>query len=829
MKKKVKKFWVWTGLAAMTSSVIASSVLLTHNIQDIKHMEAARDEAIARTFESPDNSKEWNIDNISFIKDHTNYWDQSRNSDLSTIFMTTAQGSSKQYVKNVITASDIGNLNINENYSGMTSVQLVNTTSTIQQLLKTYKNRYATNQNDITAWSSINVTPTTYYAKNLLNNTYQILSGIPNFTTKGVMSKSTTDPLASKINDMYELKKIKWKPQNIEINQPIIMETPNNFYEITPSTYDQITNDGITPSQTRRQIVVTTKDKNDAGKYFIDNSTIDFWIDFIMNPVFDDYARIVVEPANLIIYRSNPANPVYDISLSDASIPNLISSTDPYEITLSNWAASCINSNPTNDFDFRASLSKALFDPSIITSINIPRIITIDSSTYSKSKHNWKEPTLIPPAMLYAEKPAGTPDRNWGTEYFESLTEITVSMNSYAPNDNDQNGFHIYKVNDTRVKTDYTNAESNTGNLDMSGGSITSSPSEIFANQFFVAPKLERFNTTSLSDFFKNFNFINQLPIFYKYHEPNFSLASYNRYKKLSINFLPENWNVNAAGRSNSSFNGFTLKDSIFNNAPYNETTTYLNNYFNFLSRNRDQRLSEYTYVHPNNVVQNQWVVKVPIEEGAPENGYRYDFMYGISSLMQYIVYPFSMFETILGHKNDLYIENNYAVPTHGKHISRFVDPTTDTIVYSNQLVTRDNTMAVYPPNLLSNDIFLNFVDSKRGSTDYSVPKVIDITFRDWVNNAWTGIEPNLDIIRILDETNTTVNNFTIPKIIMVNNNSLVELQGYEIDYNLVESIALISVIVVIVLIEILLIVRICRTSGYYKWSLTTAQDECGY
>ena len=63
----------------------------------------------------------------------------------------------------------------------------------------------------------------------------------------------------------------------------------------------------------------------------------------------------------------------------------------------------------------------------------------------------------------------------------------------------------------------------------------------------------------------------------------------------------------------------------------------------------------------------------------------------------------------------------------------------------------------------------------------------------------------------------------------MVNNNSIAFLENYTIDKNLVTSIILISLIVVIVLIEIFIIVRICRTSSSYKWSLTTAQDEYGY
>ncbi len=810
----------------MTSTVISSSVVLIKNHTSVEN----QDKEVRDIFQSnsPGVKKSWNIENLTYIKNNLNYIDQSRESDLSGILRTIQQNSAVQYIKNIKTATNIGDLNVSEYYSGMDTIQFINTTYTIDQLLSSYKNRYSTNQDDISAWSSVNVIPTIYYAKDLNGNSFHQLNGIPSFTTKNIDSIADKK-LAKKINDMYELQKIKIKAEYIRPEG--YLEIPDeNFYEIIFNTYDQQTNDVITPIIKRNQIVVRSQDANDydtnSGEItkFIDNSTIDFWIDFIMNPLFEDYSRIVVEPANLIIYRSNPSNPSYDIPLSDRSVLNLISQENPTFITMKEWAKSCINANPSTDFDFRYSLYRNGLSPSLIQSINIPRIITINQSTYDKNKHNWKEPTLIPPSILYAEKPAGEPNRNWGNNYFESLKNITVSMNSYAPNLPNPHGFNINHVNETRVKSDYTNAESNTSNQvgspDLGSGP---SASEIFANQFFVAPNLISYNTTSLQDFFNNFNFINQLPIYYKYNEPNFSLASYSRYKDLSVNFLPEKWN------EDSSFNGFTLKNSIFNNDRYSSSTSYLTEYFNFLANNRYQNLESYVYKYFN-VVQNQWLVSPPvIHDATLKNGYRYDFMYGISDLLQRIAYPFSMYETILNQKNDLYVENTYNIQVQGKHISRYVDPTTSTIVYSNQIVSGNKKLVVCPPFYVSNDTFANFIEAKRTNKNLAIPEQIDITFDDWVANTWTDIDPNLDIIKILAEKNTTIGTLEIPKIVMVNNNSVAFLEDYVVDKNLVTSIILISLIVVIVLIEIFIIVRICRTSSYYKWSLTKAQDEYGY
>ncbi len=861
------------GLTGLTATGIASTVLLTQDIKKMQSIEKQAQEVqkeIKSNFQAAEGTTakpEWTIKNLQYIKDNLNYKDQYRVSDMRNIFRTTQQNSDC-YIQNVKSASNIGDLNATNSYTNMKTLDLINMTNAIDQIKANYKYRYATSSDNISGWSSVALNKTKYYTRNVETKEFQDVSSIaPSFVLGNVINTSN-NYRDKKINDMYELKKIDFTNVVISPEKDGELKIPeNNFYRFFSRTYSQQTNDGSINAQPRKEIFVTWKNDEDRNKMFIDNSTAEFWYNILMSDKFANFSRIVVEPANLIIYKSTKSSPIYNVPLNDTSMNYMFSSSrDRTSITLQNWADSCINNNPAPEFDFRDSLSRVSFPAEGITNINIPRIITVDTTVQDQSK-KFREPTLIPACMMYSQKPSGNSDRNWGRTAYTKLTNLMVSMDTTAPNYKNSNGFNIFNVNDTRLKSEYTNANSNTGINRVPEGSlpnVTNGAYEIFANQFYVAPNLKSFSTTNIDDFFNNFNFINELPIFYKFNEPNFSMASYHRYEELTVNYLPEDWNRDPITQSlNSSFNGFSLKNSIFYSSPtlplpkpetppaettlpsapstrtgdstskppsnYNKfAIEYLNNYFNYLSWNRSGAIGKLQYDYYN-INQNQWYAKTPTIEEAPYGGYRYDFIYGVSDMLQQIVYPFSMFPTILNQQNQLYIQNDYFQQTYGTHISRFVDPTTATIVCSNEFITRTNTVSTYPLNPLTNDIFASFIDSKRINKDPSVIEHINITFDDWANNAWTGLDESLDIIRILAQKNVVVDNFEIPRIIMLNNNSIVNLQSYSVNHDLVVSIILISVIVVVVIIEVILIIKICRTPGYYKWSFIEAQEDSGY
>lgn len=845
MKQKAKKFWIWTAVVSFASATLASSILLSKNITHHQEQMNRQSEEIRNTLtQTKANEDDWNIEKLNYIQNNLNYYDQYRVSDLSTLFKTTQQDN-EQYIYKVTSASKLGNLDVTTHYTNFDKVQLIGLTNMIDQFKSVYSQRYSTSNVQSTAWSSLEVEKTKYYTKNLnpenkqFYNKYQEVENIPYFTTKSVIAPAGATKDQLYIHDMYDLKKIDLTRRGDITNQENDIFPDNKFYKVSTSAYIQYSAD-TSNLENKYQIVVDWRERplpGDERKSLIDVSTEGFWTKILMHERFSEFSRIVVKPANLIIYKSSVQNPIDAIPLSETTLKKLVKNNVNEVISFDNWADSCINDNPAADFDFREALTRN-GGINRISRINIPKIVTLDLTDKS-GNYTRREPTKIPSGMLYAQKPMGNHNREWGNNYFPELKDLIVSMSTEAPNGSKTQGFHIAQVNDTRLASDYTNALVNTDNQNTN-------ESGIFANQFFVAPKLETYTTNYIDDFFNNFNFINQLPIYYKYNEPNFSIASYNRYKQLAVNFAPEAWNINPVNSNPlSSFNGFTLRDSILNSddlfndkAKHQSTiTNYLDEYFNFFRKNRDTKDYRYQYY---TVDQNQWKAILPDIEIAnninsrlisSKGQYRFDFMYGVSDLLQHIAYPFSMFPDILNEANSMYLENDYYVSSYGKHISRFVDPTTATIVYSNKFVTNNNALAVYPPKELNNDYFSNFVEAKIKEVSLAPDNKyhINLTFDDWANHGWTGLDSTLDIVRVLAQKNAVIDHLEIPKIIMVNNNTITNLIRYSVDNDLVISIVLIGAIIVAVLIEIFLIIKIIRTPGYYKWSLIQAQESTGF
>ncbi len=804
LKRKSRLVWKVLSFIICLISTFACAIFLIYNINQQNKIIKEKEIAFRSAFNNS-NGNQWNLNSVNYIYENINYYDQYRLSNFNN-FLDTIVIDNNQYIDNIYSASELGELNFLETYTNMDSIKYINTTNFIDELVKNYRYRYNYSNQKISAWSDTNISTVDYYGlrNDSTNNSDDFLADvfnanqIPNFNLK-------------KVSDLSEYDQARYNLLDIP---PVLTDTllpyQNDFYSISKSNYQQVLDDQLWTTETREQLVVTWT--NQLNKVYIDTSTTDFWINFLMRDEFKNISRLVVEPANLIIYRNNNNVSLKEISLNSISSNVLYDPSQNQDtITLSNWLDSCINSNPHSNFDFRSLYNKS--DIESLLEMNIPLIVNVNDEQYRKNKQI-NEPTNIIKNMLYAKKPNGISDRNWGNVAYKNLRKLFVSTNnSYF---NNSESFNLKESNNILVANTYTNAETNTSNSNASDN-------EFFSNQFYVCPNLQIYQTNSIKDFFNNYIYISRLPLYKVYNQNDFSDASYSIYKNINLQFLPETNNYS------SSYTNYNLKSFINENQYLNdsEINTNINNYLNYLSEKRDEGIGKTSYFYFE-TYQNQWYADIPRNLDSSNNNYlfRYDYLYGISELLQNIVYPMSMFDNIIGYKNPYFLENDLYTSSNGTYITRYADPTTATIVYSQNFITSDKKEQPYPQFYLTNEEFENFILKK---AELNNTNVIDFTFDDWIKYGWTSIDNDLDMISILKKHDIKLNSLLIPRIVQLNNNTTMKVKGFNIDKNLIISICLIMLISIFVLIEIFIFIMIIKAPSKYNWAYLKAEEEFGF
>lgn len=773
--KFLHKKW-WKVILAVIGGIIPLifSILLVLNIQDVNHQKQLIYQDINQNLSSnqltkTNEEKYWNLQKINYINQNFNFENQSYQVDLSNILKTEYIGN-EVVIDKIISATNLKQMDYLNYYNNANELELINLTNFIDNIKDNYQYRYTKNNIDTSIWSNINITNPNYYEVNS-HTDYALIN-----------RDSVYDFSLSPINTLTSKQQARYNLADIMNNIGSATSYENEYYSLYVNDYEQlIDNNDTNQYQIAKQLVVQAK--ND--QQLIDISTYDFWIDLLMLPQFKNVARMVVEPANLIIYRENDQIKQYQISLNANNANNLLSYGG--NISFQGWINTCINANPADDFDYRAVIDNSVLNN--IKTINIPWIININDTSY-QNNHQISSPDLLASNILYAQKPTGSIDFNWGNKYYKNLTSLTIS----SPLVNNQL-FSIVKMNDIRVADTYTNAITNAGSDNVN--------EPIFANQFFVAPNLEDFYTNDIKTFFYNFNIITYLPL-YRQNNVDFSLASYLKLINTSLIFSPE-----------KQTNDYTFNYQTFiNDQTMSFEIEQVNQYLNYLNQNRNLELNVYEYF---NNYQNQWV---SYDIFNSSSAYRYEFLYGVYHFFEKIILPFSLIPKIIDQTNPLYLTNDYNAGINGTSISRIVDPMSGTIIYNSTMSVNHN-QEIYVPYLLTNEAFDLLIKQKLNNA-----QPIAITFDDWVQAGWTGLSDDLDIIQVLNNNNVELESLMIPNIIAMNLNAVAYLKNFNFDKAIVINCSLIILIVLFLLIELFIICAIFNTSSRYNWVYQQIQDN---